>query len=201
VTAAGKEIAAKPVTEKGRLQLTLAADVALEAGQKLEVVISRLQNRANPTQARRVEILPLAGLAGPTAAPAPAPPKTDFLAGQWAGTWLSTTNGMGDSLRCSVTKSDDGTYTAAFEAIFGKFFTHKSTVTLNVEVDGTIWRFRGQEDLGLLSGGVYTYEGHSDGQEFYSTYDSALDKGVFRMKRAGETGPPASAQPAPGGKP
>jgi uncharacterized protein (DUF608 family) len=201
VTAAGKEIAATPVTEKGRLQLTLAADVSLEAGQKLEVVISRLRNRANPAQARSVEILPLAGLASPAAAPAPAPPKTDFLAGQWAGTWSSTTNGMGDGLRCTVTKSEDGKYTAAFEAIFGKFFTHKSTVTLNVEVDGTIWRFRGQEDLGLLSGGVYTYEGHSDGQEFYSTYDSALDKGVFRMKRAGETSPPASAQPAPGGKP
>ena len=122
---------------------------------------------------------------------APAPEKADLLAGQWEGTWSSTSNGMGDHLRCTVIKSEDGKYTAGFEATFAKIFTHRSTVTLAAEADGDKWRFRGRQDLGLLSGGVYTYEGYSDGQEFYSTYDSTFDKGVFRMKRAA----------APSGKP
>jgi hypothetical protein len=91
---------------------------------------------------------------------------------------------MGDRLRCTVIKSGDGKYTAGFEAAFAKIFTHRSTVTLAAEADGDKWRFRGRQDLGLLSGGVYTYEGYSDGREFYSTYDSTFDKGVFRMKRA-----------------
>jgi hypothetical protein len=109
--------------------------------------------------------------------------KTDLLAGQWEGTWLSTSNGMGDRLRCTVTKTAEGKYVANFEAIFAKVFTHKSTITLNVTAGGAKWLFRGEEDLGLLSGGVYAYEGHSDGQEFYSTYDSSIDQGIFRMKR------------------
>ena len=117
-------------------------------------------------------------------AAAPAPSKADLLAGLWEGTWSSSSNGMCDTLRCTVARADDGKYTAKFEAVFGKVFTHRSTVTLTVEPAGDKWQFRGQEDLGLLSGGVYTYEGNSDGQEFYSTYDSAFDKGTFRMKRA-----------------
>jgi uncharacterized protein (DUF608 family) len=39
VTAAGKNIEAKPTFDSGRLQLALPTDVTLEAGQKLEVVI------------------------------------------------------------------------------------------------------------------------------------------------------------------
>jgi len=132
--------------------------------------------------------------------PAAAPPKPDLLVGLWEGTWSSTSNGMGDSLNCTVSKSEDGKYVANFEAVFGKVFTHKSTVTLTVTVDGEKWRFRGEQDLGVLSGGVYTYEGHTDGKEFYSTYDSTLDKGTFQMKRAEKADPPAAAQPAAGGQ-
>ena len=91
---------------------------------------------------------------------------------------------MGARLRCAVTKTAEGKYVANFEAVFAKVLTHKSTITLNVTAAGAKWRFHGEEDLGLLSGGVYTYDGYSDGQEFYSTYDSSVDKGIFRMKRA-----------------
>jgi len=118
------------------------------------------------------------------AAPAPPPAPADLLVGDWEGTWTSTTNGASDSLRCTVTKGDDGKYTAAFDATFWKIFRFKSTVTLTATVDGRLWRFRGEQDLGFLAGGVYKYEGHTDGQEFYSTYDSKNDKGIFRMKRA-----------------
>lgn len=124
------------------------------------------------------------------AAPAPPPPQdsppqpADLLVGDWEGAWTSNTSGSSDSLRCTVTKTDDGKYTAVFDATFWKIFRFKSTVTLTVTVDGRLWRFRGEQDLGFLAGGVYKYEGYTDGQEFYSTYDSKNDKGVFRMKRA-----------------
>jgi len=39
VTAAGKKVEARPAVEKGGLRLAFAADVTLEAGQKLEVTI------------------------------------------------------------------------------------------------------------------------------------------------------------------
>jgi len=140
----------------------------------------------------RLGILPgiLLCLTLPLLAAAPAPPPSappapaDLMVGDWEGTWTSTTSGSTDSLRCTVTKTDDGKYTAAFDATFWKIFKFKSTVTLTVTVDGRLWRFRGEQDLGILAGGVYKYEGHTDGQEFYSTYDSRFDKGVFRMKRA-----------------
>ena len=128
----------------------------------------------------------------PATPAAPQPPKADLLEGQWQGSWSSSSTGMDGSLQCTMRKLEDGTYSAAFSAIFGMIFTHKSTVTLHAEVDGDIWRFRGQEDLGFFSGGVYTYEGRTDGEEFYSTYDSLLDKGIFQMKRVKEPIPPAT---------
>jgi len=160
-----------------------------------------LQDHGCPVRYRNVWVLPMEDEKGVASAPAPAlaPQKADLLVGQWAGTWSSSSNGMGDSLCCNVSKSGDGKYEAVFEAVFGKIFTHRSTVTLSVEADGDTWRFRGEKDLGLLSGGVYRYEGRTDGQEFYSTYDSLLDKGVFRMKRVGAAGEAAAAQPASGG--
>ena len=83
-------------------------------------------------------------------------------------------------------KGDDGKYTAVFDATFARIFSFKSTVTLTVEVDGNKWRFKGEKDLGLLAGGVYTYEGDTDGKEFHSTYSSSFDKGTFQMKRIEE---------------
>ena len=43
--------------------------------------------------------------------------------------------------------------------------------------------FKGQEDLGLLAGGVYFYKGSADGERFTSTYESADDHGRFEMTR------------------
>ena len=142
-----------------------------------------------------------AAAATPTTPPAtnptapPAAPAVDLMVGQWEGSWSSSSNSMGGALTCTVTKTADGKYVAAFSAIFGSIFTHKSTVTLNVQTGANPWTFKGSEDLGLLSGGVYTYEGHSDGKEFYSTYDSSFDKGVFRMTRVALPETPAPAKP------
>ena len=131
----------------------------------------------------------------PSPPPAPAAPAVDLLVGQWEGTWTSSSCSMGGALSCTITKSADGKYVAAFSAIFGGIFTHKSTVTLSAQPGADGWTFKGQEDLGLLAGGVYSYEGRCDGKEFYSTYDSTFDKGVFKMTRVAVPEPPAPAKP------
>jgi hypothetical protein len=96
---------------------------------------------------------------------------------------------MSGKLSGTIKKSADGTYSAAFTAIFATIFTHKSKVTLTAEPDGARWKFKGEKDLGFFSGGVYTYDGYSDGTEFHSTYDSTFDKGTFEMKRVEEAAP------------
>ena len=122
---------------------------------------------------------------------APAPPA-ELLAGNWTGTWTSSQNGMNGALRCFIEKQTDEAYQARFDAVFAKVFTHTCKVTLAVQRKPSQWEFSGQQDLGLLNGGVYKYVGQSDGNDFVCTYDSAMDKGTFRLKRA-----VATTQPAP----
>ena len=42
--------------------------------------------------------------------------------------------------------------------------------------------FRGEADLGWLAGGVYSYEGNSLRDDFYSEYHSEYDHGIFEMQ-------------------
>jgi hypothetical protein len=132
--------------------------------------------------------------AGLPAAPPPAPPP-DLLAGDWEGSWSSTASDMGGKLRCQVRPLEDGTYQADFHAAFAAVLSHDSSVTLRVRKDGRSWHFEGSKDLGWMSGGVYTYKGHATAEEFYSTYDSSFDRGIFRMTRPA----PATNPAAPGG--
>jgi len=111
-------------------------------------------------------------------------PRADLLAGQWVGQWSSDSNGMDGALRCQITKLEENTYAARFQATFAKFFTHNSVVTLKVHENGDVWKFAGEKDLGVLNGGVYKYNGQANGEEFVSSYDSSMDKGTFRMKRS-----------------
>ncbi len=118
--------------------------------------------------------------------------EADLLQGDWLGSWSSTQRDMGGELRCRVQKLDNGAYLAHFDAVFAKVFSNKSTVTLTVGQKDGPWTFSGKEDLGLLKGGVYTYQGQSDGSEFVCTYDSKSDKGTFRMTRPGATTQPSA---------
>ena len=49
--------------------------------------------------------------------------------------------------------------------------------------NGDVIRFNGQENLGWLAGGVYRYDGTTDGQAFDCTYQSKHDHGRFQMTR------------------
>jgi hypothetical protein len=140
--------------------------------------------------------LALTASAGVAAAPAPpaqtAPPpgtnaaaRAELLAGQWEGTWSSASGRMGGTLRCEITRRADGAYLARFRSRYARIFTHRSEVILRAAPEAKLWRFRGEKDLGFLAGGVFRYEGQSDGGEFRCTYVSAHHKGTFRMRRAG----------------
>lgn len=129
---------------------------------------------------------------GPAAFTGTPKADADLMAGEWAGTWNSEKSDMKGALRCRVEKQAEGVYLAHFEAVFAKILTNKSSTTLRVQSKGEAWEFTGEEDLGVLKGGVYTYKGQSDGAEFVCGYDSAFDKGTFRMQRAAAAAAPLS---------
>ncbi len=133
----------------------------------------------------------LAGSSNWTPAPTTLPTQADLLEGNWVGTWASNQRDMDGALRCRVVKQGEGVYEARFDAVFAKYFSYESIVTLQVSSKTPAWVCAGEKDLGALGGGVYKYQGHSDGNEFVCDYDSAYDKGTFRLKRAAATTQPA----------
>jgi len=168
-----------------RRRLALAGSMVAIAAGAAAVLVTRAGFgcwREGPPDARPADL-------------APDPPpgtRADLLEGYWEGSWSSRTSDTGEKLRCQVRRQDDGAYQADFDAAFAKVFSHKSSVLLRVRKDGPKWYFEGEKDLGWLSGGVYTYKGHATADEFYSTYDSRFDRGIFRMTRPQ---PPATTQP------
>ena len=113
------------------------------------------------------------------------PVQPTQLEGPWQGSWRSDANGHSGKLRCVVTKKTEDTYRARFHARYGKVLSFGYTVTLRAQPQGPSWNFQGQANLGFLAGGVYYYEGHSDGTNFFSKYSNKYDHGTFEMKRPG----------------
>lgn len=119
--------------------------------------------------------------------------QADDLAGRWEGTWLSNANGHTDQLRCLITKVGETNYSARFQAKYRKVFrfTVYYTVPLVADRRTETNQFQGEANLGWLSGGVYRYEGHATGTNFFSTYECKYDHGTFRMTRPAEEPPNA----------
>lgn len=111
------------------------------------------------------------------------PAAADSIEGRWEGRWLSDVNGHTGHLRCLLTRNADTHYTARFRATYWKIFRYSYEVNLWFEPREDGWRFRGEEDLGWLAGGVYNYEGQATSTHFHSTYRSKHDHGTFEMRR------------------
>jgi len=111
----------------------------------------------------------------------PTPPAG--LTGRWQGVWVSDATHHTDKLRCVVTKHDDGTYAARFQAKYHTVLTFGYTIPLKVETATNGFTFSGEANLGWLAGGVYHYEGHADTTNYFSTYSSKYDHGTFQMSR------------------
>jgi len=105
------------------------------------------------------------------------------LGGRWSGTWTSETTGHHGKLRCIAVPQGENVYEARFHATYCGILPFQQTVRLTTVDRGGLWRFRGEEDLGWLAGGIYTYEGETSGERFMARYTSVKDRGVFEMSR------------------
>lgn len=108
----------------------------------------------------------------------------DQLTGHWEGTWESEFNGHKGKLRAIIVKCNDGHYRAHYHATFlGVIpFAYETVHTASPQQGGST-QFTGEEDLGYFAGGVYHYNGWSDGTSFVACYQADKDHGVFRMQR------------------
>lgn len=85
-------------------------------------------------------------------------------------------------LRCLVTRLEEGKYQARYHATYRKVLTFSYTVALDATRTEDGFKFSGDADLGW-AGGVYHYEGMANSTNFYSTYQSKYDHGLFQMRR------------------
>jgi hypothetical protein len=107
----------------------------------------------------------------------------DKLAGRWEGTWQSERSNHSGKLRAIITPVNETTYRADFSATYLGLMRFGYSMNLAAQTEGDVIRFQGEEDLGWLAGGVYRYDGATDGQAFDCTYTSKGDDGTFRMTR------------------
>ena len=114
------------------------------------------------------------------------PPPANDLEGRWQGVWVSQASGHKNELRCLIAKTDDAIYQARFHAKYRKgSFTvsFNYTVPLKVTKTDDVFKFTGDADLGNLAGGLYHYDGHAAGTNFFCTYSCKYDHGTFQLTR------------------
>ena len=107
------------------------------------------------------------------------------IEGRWHGYWKSDVNGHNGDLKCVVTRNPDQTYRANFSAVYWKIltFTYVANLKGTPTPTPTTIQLSGQQDLGAMAGGVYTYEGTATDTNFDCTYSSKYDHGKFVMTR------------------
>lgn len=111
------------------------------------------------------------------------PAPAGSLTGPWAGTWLSEVNGHTGSLRCLVTEKSPEVYEFHFKATYWKVFRYSYLVTMPVTRTASGYTFTGNENLGFLAGGVYSYCGSVTATNLDATYSCKFDNGVFKLTR------------------
>lgn len=105
------------------------------------------------------------------------------IEGRWIGTWQNTNNTHADKMRAVMTRTGDGIYNVHFHAKYKKVLGFKYRATFKGTAENGAFIFRGEEDLGVLAGGVYRYAGTVSPTNFYSTYESKYDTGTFTLRR------------------
>ncbi|HMJ90991.1 MAG TPA: hypothetical protein VK530_14305 [Candidatus Acidoferrum sp.] len=111
------------------------------------------------------------------------PTPANDITGRWEGTWLSDANAHNGALRCLITRQTNGVLQARYRATYQRWLKFGYTAALVARPGTNQFDFDGSADLGKLAGGVYRYSGHATPTNFFSTYQSKYDHGVFRMVR------------------
>lgn len=107
----------------------------------------------------------------------------DHLTGRWKGTWKSDKSGHSGGLRCIATRTAPDAYRARFDATYMGLFKFGYTMNMTADAREDVTYVAGEEDLGKSVGGVYEYEGQSDGKTFRLNYRTKKDFGHFTLKR------------------
>jgi hypothetical protein len=105
------------------------------------------------------------------------------ISGPWEGQWTSDKNGHTGRLRGILRHTGNDEYDAHFQATFWKIFRASYRVPLKYNEAHGLYTLSGESDLGMLSGGLYRYEGEATPHRFFSTYENKYDHGTFEMKR------------------
>lgn len=110
---------------------------------------------------------------------------TTGVEGAWEGTWKSDVNGHHGRLRSVVgpAKNQEGDHSFHYHATWAKILSGAYRVDHRVTGSRGNYQFQGQHKLPGWAGGLYTYGGTVQGDEFSATYECDLDKGTFRMTR------------------
>lgn len=124
------------------------------------------------------------------------PIPTSDITGPWEGNWLSDKNGHTGKLRAVLRQTSADEFDAHFHATFWKVFRASYRVPLKAEVTSGVTTLSGQQNLGRLSGGTYTYQGEATPSTFFSTYKSKYDHGTFELKRPQPSPPDPASEPS-----
>lgn len=112
----------------------------------------------------------------------------DQLAGRWEGTWESHVNGHDGKLRAIITPCSSGGYHAHYHATYLKVVPFAYETWHSTTPGGNVTFVMGEEDLGWLAGGLYQYNGQTDGDSLVVCYQADEDHGVFRLYRVDRCG-------------
>jgi hypothetical protein len=112
-------------------------------------------------------------------------PYSGTVEGAWEGTWKSDVNGHNGRLRSVVgpVKNAEGEHSFHYHATWAKILSGGYRADHRVRNIKGVFVFQGQHKLPGWAGGLYTYEGTVNGDDFEARYECDLDKGTFRMKR------------------
>ena len=105
------------------------------------------------------------------------------IEGRWVGEWISESNSHRGDLKCVLAPVSTMNYRAYFYGSFAKIFRVAYATELKVEqIDGRNI-LKGEEDLGVLAGGIYRCEGEVIGNELKCHYSCKYDCGTFRLEK------------------
>ena len=111
------------------------------------------------------------------------PAADDHLSGRWKGSWKSDKSGHSGGLRCIVSRTAEDAYRARFDATYALLFRFGYTMNMSADPREDVTYIAGEQDLGKQYGGVYEYEGRSDGKTFRLNYKTKSDYGHFTLRR------------------
>jgi hypothetical protein len=107
----------------------------------------------------------------------------DTVSGYYEGNWYGPNpdRPLGE-LTCTIVPAGPGAWDATFFATYGGAGEYE--VALQGHREGERVIFGGDVNLGETAGGIFTWNGAIEGDQFNGTYTSKGINGTFRMTRA-----------------